>query len=71
MPIMNDPTATDRIVFTVPKRRSYVESGSAVGADSEVRARIVDLCERTGRTQTEIATALLLFALERVDLEEV
>lgn len=60
---------TEKITFK--KRRSnYKTSGNAVGVSKEAYTRLKELADSTGLTMSEIATDLLLFALDRVELTD-
>lgn len=57
--------------ITFKKRRSnYKNGGNAVGVSKEVYTRIKELADTTGLTMSEIATDLMSFALDHVELTD-
>ena len=59
----------DKITFK-KRRTNYKNGGKAVGVSETVYEKLKELADETGLTMSEIATDLITFALERVELTD-
>lgn len=65
----NTSPAQGRCVIPIKRRTVQTSNSCVIRVNAETLQEIVDICDCTGRSIVDVATRLLEYALERVEIK--